>query len=72
MKVKDLRAVLVGLDDELTVIGYAEDGGSPIPFEVDQAKQEQVEQTRLDDGRPVLKVGQGQVHALVLYLSSDF
>lgn len=72
MNVKDLRAALAGLDDDLVVIGYTEDGGDPTPFEVDQAKQEWVDRTRLDDGRPVIKIGQGEGLALVLYLSSDF
>jgi len=74
MKVKDLLLKLNGLSPELEVIGFCEDAGSLLLYEIDDIEAVQAEKKRLPDGTPGLAFGKSETSTMhvLLTLSSDF
>lgn len=71
MKVKDLRAALAGLDDELEVFCYAEEGDSSSTFVIDEVKRERARVVPLSGGGIGLKFEAAGSQVVVISLMSD-
>jgi len=80
MKVKDLKAKLDRLDPEMEVVLLCEDerirqdGNSFVLFDIQSVDVTEAETTRLDDGRPYLKLVKSDYSSklAVIGITADF